>query len=74
MSKAITQKQPAKPRSWPIRLVNVIGAVIVTLVIMWQTGLTSRQWWDWAKTPKPAPIALAPVQPPTNAIGIELPT
>jgi hypothetical protein len=74
MSKAITQKQPAKRRSWAIRLVNVIGAVIVTLVIMWQTGLTSRQWWDWAKTPKPAPIALAPVQPPTNAIGIAPPT
>jgi hypothetical protein len=72
MIKSSIQRALATKR-WTIRAINVIGAIAVTIVIMWQTGLTSKEWWDKTTAPKPMPVAKAPVQPPTKAIGIAPP-
>jgi hypothetical protein len=72
-------RDPRRIRSskevWVFRAINVVaGATVVTLVIMWQTGMTSKGWWEWFTTPKPTPVAkTAPVHPPTKAIGIARP-
>jgi hypothetical protein len=60
-------------RKWPIRLVALSGGFVFTLWMAWQIGFDPYAWWVRRTTPKPAPIALAPVQPPTKAIGIAPP-
>jgi membrane-associated protease RseP (regulator of RpoE activity) len=59
-----------KKRSWTIRLANIAGGAIVTLVIIWQTGIMSKGWWEWFPAPKPTVVAKAPARPPSKVSGI----
>jgi general secretion pathway protein C len=63
------QRKRKPPRRLSI-VVNVIGAMTVSGIVLWVGGFTSPEWWQWLTTPKPAPIAKAPVQPPGKPVGI----
>jgi PDZ domain len=69
--KKLSAKRQAKSRKpWVSRAVNVVGAVAVTLAIMWEIGMMSPRWWEWFTEPKPIPVAKAPERPSTKPIGI----
>jgi type II secretion system protein C len=61
-------------RTWILRAINFAGAMAVTLIIIWQTGMMSKNWWAWFIEPKPTPVAKAPPHPPSKALGIAPPT
>jgi hypothetical protein len=65
----ISRRSSAKSKVWK-RLVNVLGAVIVTLSIMWELGLTSPEWWERFRAPNISTAAWVPTRSPKKAIGI----
>ncbi len=73
MNKEARGKNRSRAMVWSIRAVNVLGAMGVTLAIMWQAGMMSQAWWERFTAPKPIPVAKAPPRPPTKAIGIAPP-
>lgn len=70
MSSVVRRNSRSRSRVWTVRAINVIGALTVTIAIMWETGLTSVDWWQRFTAPKPTPIAKAPPRPPAKPIGI----
>ena len=68
----IPTKKPKK-NPWAFGLVNALGAVTVTLIISWAIGWPSLEWFQKAREPKPAPVAIAPARPPNKHIGIAPP-
>jgi general secretion pathway protein C len=73
MSKATHGKNRSRAMVWSMRAVNMLGAMGVTLAIMWQAGMMSQSWWDRFTAPKPIPVAKAPSRTSTKAIGIAPP-
>ena len=73
MNKATRGKNYSRAVVWGIRVVNVLGAMGVTLAIMWQAGMMSQAWWERFTAPKPIPVAKAPPRPSAKAIGIAPP-
>jgi hypothetical protein len=68
--KSSIQIKPAKKRSWTIRTVNIVGVLLATIAIIWETGPIWRRWSDRATAPKATPVEKVSTQPPTEAIGI----
>jgi hypothetical protein len=64
---------PSRSKVWSFRAVNLLGAMAVTLVIIWQTGMMSKNWWEWLTAPKPIAVAKAPARLPSKAIGVARP-
>jgi type II secretion system protein C len=60
----------ATRRRWALRVVTMTVALAVTLVISWETGLTSYNWWDLLHRRSPPPIVKAPARPPQEPIGL----
>jgi type II secretion system protein C len=73
MTKALSMNKSPKRRPLFV-LINVLGAAVIASLIIWETGLDPFKLWQRATTPKPIPIAKAPVHPPNKAIGLAPPT
>lgn len=73
MNTAAVQNTRRKRRSLTIRLVNIAGGAVVILVIIWQTGMMSKGWWEWFTAAKPIVVAKPSARPPPKAIGIAPP-
>ncbi len=71
LNKPALQRTESNRSVWPSRIVNVIGASAVTLAILWESGITSRDWWDrFIASKSPVAMVLAPKRSPGKAVGI----
>jgi hypothetical protein len=64
----------AKRNVWLRRAVNVVGALSVTMLVIWASGLDPYGLWQRVTSPKPVPVAKAPVHLPSKPIGLAPPT
>jgi hypothetical protein len=63
-----------KKHVWLRRAINVVGALSVTMLVIWASGLDPYGLWRRVTSPKPVPVAKAPVRLPTKPIGLAPPT
>lgn len=58
---------------WPLRLINLGGALGVTVLILWQTGLTSWRWFADDTVPRTPAVVTAPSRLPSKPIALAPP-
>jgi type II secretion system protein C len=69
-----TSLKKAKRKVWLRRAIIMVGALSITMLIIWTSGLDPYGLWRRATAPKPIPVAKAPTHPVNRAIGVTPPT